>query len=43
MTSRGTVRAIFNYTRDTGIEPEIYFTIRRTAPRVADPAMIRAK
>ena len=25
MTSRGTVRAIFNYTRDTGIEPEIYF------------------
>ena len=25
MTSRGTVRAIFNYTRDTGVEPEIYF------------------
>jgi hypothetical protein len=25
MTIRGTVRTIFNYTRDTGIEPEIYF------------------
>ena len=25
MTSGGTVRSIFNYTRDTGVEPEIYF------------------
>ena len=25
MTSAGTVRSIFNYTRDTGVEPEIYF------------------
>ena len=25
MTSGGTVRSIFNYTRDTGVEPEIFF------------------
>jgi hypothetical protein len=25
MTNGGTVRSIFNYTRDTGVEPEIYF------------------
>jgi glutathione S-transferase len=25
MTSGGTVRSIFNYTRSTGVEPEIYF------------------
>jgi hypothetical protein len=25
MTSGGTVRSIFNYTRDTGVTPEIYF------------------
>ena len=25
MTSGRTVRSIFNYTRDTGVEPEIYF------------------
>jgi hypothetical protein len=25
MTSGGTVRSIFNYTRDTGVDPEIYF------------------
>ena len=25
MTSAGTVRSIFNYTRDAGVEPEIYF------------------
>ena len=25
MTSGGTVRSIFNYTRDTGVDPEIFF------------------
>jgi hypothetical protein len=25
MTSGGTVRSIFNYTSDTGVEPEIHF------------------